>query len=134
MITHLASYRVYTELYITTPVAVRLDKQPGSSTTLAQHLSLKILAQFCRCSIAADRLLSLGDFAMRDLKRPRREYVAGERNLVTMGRLVVGSLHAALTAVDALHRLGVAGLVSGDGAVAWKRLTALRAEWNAEPP
>lgn len=97
-------------------------------------LGMSLLVQFCRCSVAADRLTSLGDFRLfNDEWRPRLA-VAHMRNLQTMFWFAWGTIHEATDALSEMELLGIEGLLgSFDARKPWLDLRSIVSRWNADP-
>lgn len=101
---------------------------------LKRLLGLPLLVEFCRSSIAADRLVSLGDFGIFNDQWQPRLAIAHDRNLQTMFWLTCGTIHEAIDALAEMELLGVEGLLASFKArQPWIELKATVSRWNQDP-
>jgi hypothetical protein len=101
---------------------------------LKRLLGMPLLVQFCRCSVAADRLTSLGDFGLFNEEWKPRLEVAHSRNLQTMFWFTWGTLHEAIDALTEMELLGVEGLLgSFEARKPWLELRSFANRWKADP-
>jgi hypothetical protein len=102
---------------------------------LERLLGVPLLIELCRLSVAADRLLSLGDFGLfNDQQRKEGLEILHDRNLQTMFWLVCGTLHEAIDAITEMEMLGIEGLLASfDDRKPWIELRTFAARWNDDP-
>jgi hypothetical protein len=101
---------------------------------LRRLLGLPLLVEFCRCSVAADRLTSLGDFAFFNEEWKPRQKIAYERDLQTMFWFTCGTLHEAIDALDEMELLGIEGLLGSLTArKPWLELRSISMRWKEDP-
>jgi hypothetical protein len=101
---------------------------------LKRLLGAPLLVEFCRCSLAADRIVSLTDFGFfNDEWRPRLE-IPHSRNLQTMFWLVCGTLHEAIDSLRKMEDLGIEGLLGSlEARKPWLELRSLARRWEDDP-
>jgi hypothetical protein len=102
---------------------------------LKRLLGMPLLIELCRLSVAADRLLSLGDFALfNHQQRQDGLDILHARNLQTMFWLVCGTLHEAIDAITETEMLGIEGLLASfEDRRPWIELRTFAARWNDDP-
>ncbi|MEW6752829.1 MAG: hypothetical protein AB1505_17895 [Candidatus Latescibacterota bacterium] len=124
-----------------TPLVVVGEREGSEWTVIAANLAairdllgLPLLIEFCRCNVAADRLLSLGDFTSFNDRWTPREEIQHARNLQTMFWFACGTLHEAIHALNRMEQLGVEGLLASfDARKPWIELRTTVARWSSDP-